>query len=365
MNWLIERWNYLSEHPEVAWSGSYVYLTSVVVLAIWSILKKASTKLHEHSSHLDSQTPLGESPSKNSQDTSVSNASSRSLPWWKNILQYRFHLLVQGIIIVTILMAIAMIALSERDHPSSKRFYYLEYPRRDVTSFRGLIPDLKISYKDQVIKGQISMIEVGAWNAGDNPIHRQDILVPMSISLTSAGVKILEVQNAVGGFQGKEVTIDRSELNYDIVKVTWNVLEKDDGFVLRIYYEGHDAGVEFSSVIEGVRVSTQYPSIYFPSKRPYSEKLIFVVAVNFLYPLCCMIGLILWLRANAMKAMKVARKISILVIVVFFCGSTLAAVPYSIFRLKYVMNLPPSPPESMTPKNGLPVGIEVTQDSKR
>jgi hypothetical protein len=111
----------------------------------------------------------------------------------------------------------------------------------------GVSSDISVSFKGSLISGSLRAYQIAIWNAGREPIRKEDMLKPIKLSWQS-GVKVLDV---------KLVKLTREETGLQITRTADNleidlkILEQNDGGLLQFLVVGDE---KFAISIEGTIV---------------------------------------------------------------------------------------------------------------
>lgn len=125
------------------------------------------------------------------------------------------------------------------------------HPSRTILVSSEGAQDLVIYADQTLIKGPVTAAQIAVWNAGEKPIKAEDILEKIQIK-TSNGAPLLSVRILKTTRTVNKITADASKVSIGVLDFGFQVLEKGDGALIQITYEGNDK-VEFigSGVIIG------------------------------------------------------------------------------------------------------------------
>ena len=129
-------------------------------------------------------------------------------------------------------------------------FYYASQAKRELTCAvttpatqivkAGQATGLSVSYNGQAVTTDVSASQIVLWNAGKLPIKKDDILDPVVIT-TEKAAPILEATLRTKSRAVTEAAMDTSEISKGRLKLTWKILEQQDGVRLQIIYAGGPA----------------------------------------------------------------------------------------------------------------------------
>lgn len=116
---------------------------------------------------------------------------------------------------------------------------------------RGETSNLIVTHRGTEVTTDVTAIQVSLWNAGDVAIRGQHVLSPIKLRL-SGGTPILEATVRKSSREVVGLNLDTSEAKDGVVKVSWSILEKEDGGVIQVVYAGGEAAIlQCEGVIEG------------------------------------------------------------------------------------------------------------------
>jgi len=159
---------------------------------------------------------------------------------------------------------------------------YFVQPDRASLVAAGDTSDLRITYKGRDLAKNVSAAQIVIWNAGKRPIRHEDILTPYLISLTESHpvvtAKIVKVTNPVTEFR-----IDDANILKGQVGIEWRVLEKNDGAIIQIIYEGDtDVPIQVAGIAIGQRL-VDFRKPPDPTKRTNPKGVLGYVGIALMY----------------------------------------------------------------------------------
>lgn len=162
-------------------------------------------------------------------------------PWTSNV-----WLAVWGIVASAVVSAFFW-WLSEK----SKDLAFAVSPTRPDIVRSGLASDLTVLYKGSAISGNLSVIQLGVWNRGRDPIRQPDDILRAITIKPAAGMKVLEAKVVSATREELKFSIAPAEANGDMV-LHWRILEKGDGAVVQLLVvNAPDEPVTVSGTIVG------------------------------------------------------------------------------------------------------------------
>jgi hypothetical protein len=116
--------------------------------------------------------------------------------------------------------------------------------------------DLTIQYRGNPIRQAVNVVRVYFWNAGNTPITENEILEPMTITI-SPDSEILNARTLKVSHDHTFITFDVQEDKRNRANVNFQILESNDGAALQITYAGpNDAKLEFNGATIGAESPT-------------------------------------------------------------------------------------------------------------
>ena len=172
-----------------------------------------------------------------------------------------YPLIVLCIYLVTIAALIVTIVFHFVEQ-ENRELVYAVNPIRTEILVAGKTTGLEVSFYEQNIgSNNVTAVQVAIWNSGDLSIRPENILKEITIVLDPP-VPILEA-SIVKHYRESEITRlelvgtqddlnTQKELNQGKVKITFNILEKDDGATIQLIYLGSiNIDISVDGIIEG------------------------------------------------------------------------------------------------------------------
>jgi len=127
--------------------------------------------------------------------------------------------------------------------------------------------DFEINYKGNAVSSDVTSAIITVWNDGTEAIRKENILRPVAIKIGKSKpileAKALRISRPETGF-----ALDRSNLQDGAVYLKWGILDRKDGAVIQIIYEGGpEIPIKVNGAIEGSHEITEY-SLQKPSRGP-------------------------------------------------------------------------------------------------
>jgi len=124
--------------------------------------------------------------------------------------------------------------------------YYVD-PARAIFVYAGLVSDLSVSYKNQLVKGSVCGAQIRIWNSGRQPIESGNVLSQPRIVIQ--GARVLEVKVVQISRPVTELSTLKSDKT-NIIPIAWRTLEHNDGGIFQVIYEGpDDAAISVEGII--------------------------------------------------------------------------------------------------------------------
>lgn len=115
----------------------------------------------------------------------------------------------------------------------SKDLAFAVSPTRADIVRSGLASDLTVLYKGSEISGNLSVIQLGVWNKGRDPIRQPDDILRAITIKPAPGMKVLEAKVVSATREELKFSIAPAEANGDMV-LNWRILQKGDGALVQL-----------------------------------------------------------------------------------------------------------------------------------
>lgn len=171
------------------------------------------------------------------------------------------------------------------------------------TAVRGSSTPLRVLRADgQAVTNDVTAVRWYLWNAGRRSIKSADVLDPLRIALDDLDGRILDFKIVKASRPMIGAALQRAESDPNrVLLLTFRILERDDGVVGEIIYEGNrHKAVTLGGAVEGVAAFTS-PASLARERRPASVlKLIFglVAAVALTIAAMGLLALIIFLLSK-------------------------------------------------------------------
>jgi hypothetical protein len=161
--------------------------------------------------------------------------------------------------------------------------YYISPTRTPIVQ-NGNLDNFSVIFQGTPIKGDLSAAEIQIWNQGKQPIRREDIRKPITIT-TPNHERIYQVAKVTTRDVVKVEAYGwatNSDQQQGVVMLDWNILEKNDGVKIQIIYGGN---VNLPLIVDGVIVGQQgltkfkQETSFFNSYRPFIVSLAFSLCI--------------------------------------------------------------------------------------
>lgn len=132
-----------------------------------------------------------------------------------------------------------------------RELVYFVHPARAVVFKTGQTSRLNITLEGRRLKTDVTAVQVAFWNEGTETIRREHVLQPLVIR-TAGRVPIIEGKIRTVSRKVVRLRLDARRAAVGELRVSWNILERDDGGILQIVFAGPpESSVSASAVIEG------------------------------------------------------------------------------------------------------------------
>ena len=136
-------------------------------------------------------------------------------------------------ILITILITIYFL-------PDEKKRDLTHTIRERIKIFKpNQFSSLKLYYDSILIKSDLTYLNMLIWNNGDLTIDSQDVYSPLTIQTVDRS-KIFEAKIIDKSRDVINVHIDTSLISIGKIRLYWKTLEKNDGCIIQILYEGDE-----------------------------------------------------------------------------------------------------------------------------
>jgi hypothetical protein len=133
-----------------------------------------------------------------------------------------------------------------------RRLTYFIGPARTAIVRAGETENLKVEFSGRDILRDLTAVQVWFWNAGDEPIRNEHVLRKLTIAADKSKVEMLQARLLKTSRNVAGIALDPSHLLDGELSVSWKILEKNDGGVVQVIYEGApETNFSVSAVVEG------------------------------------------------------------------------------------------------------------------
>lgn len=123
---------------------------------------------------------------------------------------------------------------------------------------------LNVRFENRDILSNVTAAQVAIWNRGNKSIRTENILKPIVIS-TDIKKSILEARVIKTSRDVVNMSLDTAQLGKGKVGISWKILERGDGAIIQLIYEGDpETNINIEGIIEGQKEI---------EKVQYSEKI--------------------------------------------------------------------------------------------
>jgi hypothetical protein len=152
-------------------------------------------------------------------------------------------------------------------------------PVRTLIARSGRTSDLRVLYKGQLVSTDVTALQVGLWNEGNESIKPEHVLEPIILQ-TVPQVPILEAKLHYVSRNITNVSLDTTHLADGTVGINWRILEHNDGAVIQLIIAGpFEEGIIAKGSLEGQStISTKPASLRVPLLVSIAITLIFVLS---------------------------------------------------------------------------------------
>ena len=136
-------------------------------------------------------------------------------------------------------------------------------PNRATVVSATKVSSLRVLFNGAELKGSVTAAQVSIWNRGAEAIRRDAILDPVNIT-TEPAVPILSATIQKASREAIGFSLATDHLAAGFVPISWKILEKGDGAVVQLIYEGAPSvKISMKGTIEG---QSGIYAVQFPGK---------------------------------------------------------------------------------------------------
>lgn len=135
--------------------------------------------------------------------------------------------------VIGVVLAVYLYAKST----SSPSLTFHIYPVRAPVVSARQGSQLTVIYGGHEILSDITAAQIALWNAGKRPIRAEDVLTPITIR-TDNSIPILEASVRKTSRDLINLAVDQSDISAGSLRITWKILEQNDGGIIQIIYAG-------------------------------------------------------------------------------------------------------------------------------
>jgi hypothetical protein len=138
-------------------------------------------------------------------------------------------------------------------HESAKHreLTYLVHPAKAIIVKAGQLTRLSVSIDGRQLSTDVTAAQIAFWNAGKEPIRSDHVLREFTIS-TQPSVPIIDATVRKSSREVCHIKLDTSREQAGELRISWNILEHNDGGIVQVVFGG-DVTTKLlgSVVIEG------------------------------------------------------------------------------------------------------------------
>ena len=133
----------------------------------------------------------------------------------------------------------------------TRELSYSVNPVKTAVVKTGQTSTLRVLFVDQEIKSDVTAAQVAVWNQGTETIRPENVLAPIQI-VTSPPVRILEATIRKTARNVTGFSVDNSRLSDGAARLSWRILEHNDGAVVQLIYVGSgQTRISVEGTVEG------------------------------------------------------------------------------------------------------------------
>jgi hypothetical protein len=176
--------------------------------------------------------------------------------------------------IVGSVASIASVPLAVYFFAASHRARDLEYfvqPAKAVVVKAGQTSRLQVTLDGVPVGKDVTAVQVAFWNHGSESIRPEQMLQPLVIRTTGKS-RVLEARLRKTSREVSGIALDLSALSDGEVRVSWRILEHNDGGIVQlIYFSDNNTEVTATATVEGQgTIGSLDPSNYTPANAKHA-----------------------------------------------------------------------------------------------
>lgn len=149
------------------------------------------------------------------------------------------------IIAIIITIYISLEAKSERE------LKYYCHPVKATVVKTGQTSSLEVFCDEEKIDSDVTAVQVAIWNNGKESIKRDDILETITL-YTEPKTPIIDAVVRKRTREVIKLSLDRSSFEEGFIRVSWHILEHNDGGIIQVIFAGSpDVEILAKGIIEG------------------------------------------------------------------------------------------------------------------
>ena len=164
----------------------------------------------------------------------------------------------------------------------------------------GVASDLSVSYLGKAVTSDLRAYQIAIWNAGREPIRREDVLKPLTLSW-SANSKVIEIKVVKSTRAETEISLVSTDYDSRVARFDWKILENSDGGLVQLLIQGSERpAFSISGTVVGQeRISYELKG---PSAaKQDSSRTVTKWSMRFLFPILCLaFALFVFNEANSL-----------------------------------------------------------------
>ncbi len=152
--------------------------------------------------------------------------------------------------LASILGVLVAIYFYTEGHNFRELTYYV-HPAKAIVARVGQTSRLSVKLNNNPLNSDITAAQLAFWNAGELSIKSENVLKPLNISIGSK-TPIIDAIIRKKSRDVVDISLDKSDFERGELRLTWNILEKNDGAIIQVIFVGNsDTPIIASATIEG------------------------------------------------------------------------------------------------------------------
>jgi len=178
---------------------------------------------------------------------------------------------IAGSLASIISLVLAVFFYFQSQHYRELTFTMLSPPTTIVQA--GQASSLRVEFRGREIKSDVVAVQMLLWNRGRSSIRPEHVLTPVEITVASpASILEAKIVKQSREIVGASLSQDRSLLEKGRLPFSFKILERDDGAIVQVIFEGpREAKLNVTGTVEGQTAPYEFGFDFGPRKTTGSK----------------------------------------------------------------------------------------------